>query len=77
MMNQLMAGWADDRKPNGLSLLGFMLFSPTYVLNVEDDDDGEGLRTRKIEIHSELAELNAKAMELARQISGNFEELFG
>jgi hypothetical protein len=33
MISKLMAGWADDRKPNGSSLLGFMLFSPSYALN--------------------------------------------
>jgi type I restriction enzyme M protein len=38
----------------------------------EDEDDFvEKLR----EIHDELVELNNKAVELARRIAGNFEEL--
>lgn len=46
------------------------------ALNVEDDDDGEAFRTRMMEIHSELAELNEKAAGLAASIQVNFAELF-
>lgn len=46
------------------------------ALNVEDDDDGEGFRTRMMEIHSELAELNEKAAGLAICIQASFTELF-
>ena len=44
--------------------------------NVEDDDDGEAFRTRMMEIHSELAELNEKAAGLATDIQTSFSELF-
>jgi len=45
------------------------------ALSVEDDDDGEAFRTRMMEIHSEMAELNEKALELSGRISRNFVEL--
>ncbi|MGZ5043182.1 MAG: N-6 DNA methylase [Methylobacter sp.] len=45
------------------------------ALSVEDDDGGEAFRTRMMEIHSELAELNIKAEELSVRIADNFEEL--
>ena len=44
------------------------------ALTVEDDDDGEAFRTRMMEIHSELAELNDKAARLGGEHSG---ELYG
>jgi len=46
------------------------------ALSVEDDDDGEAFRTRMMEIHSELAELNEKAAGLAAGIQASFAELF-
>lgn len=46
------------------------------ALSVEDDDDGEAFRTRMMEIHSELAELNEKATGLAANIQSSFAELF-
>jgi len=45
------------------------------ALSVEDDDDGEAFRTRMMEIHSELAELNEKTAILAERIMSSFEEL--
>jgi len=46
----------------------------TAPVSAEDDEDfTEKLR----EIHNELSELNDKALELAGQISSNFEELLG
>ena len=50
---------------------GYSLTPGRYVgvaLGVEDDDEGEAFRERMKEIHSELAELNDKAAELASQI---------
>lgn len=44
------------------------------ALTVEDDDDGEAFRTRMMEIHSELAELNDKAVGLAASIQSSFAE---
>ncbi len=41
-----------------------------------EDDDGEAFLTRMREIHGELADLNAKATELAAAIQTRFEELF-
>lgn len=41
----------------------------------QEDDDGEGFRMRMAEIHDELADLNAKAGELAQRIAQNFAEL--
>lgn len=41
-----------------------------------EDDDGEAFLTRIREIHGELADLNAKAMELAAAIQTRFVELF-
>jgi len=46
------------------------------ALSVEDDDDGEAFRTRMMEIHSELAELNEEAVGLAAGIQASFAELF-
>ena len=46
------------------------------ALTVEDDDDGEAFRTRMMEIHSELAELNDKAAGLAASIQASFAGLF-
>ncbi|MGZ4964431.1 MAG: N-6 DNA methylase [Limisphaerales bacterium] len=46
------------------------------ALSVEDNDDGEAFRTRMMEIHSELAELNDKAVGLATSIQTSFAELF-
>jgi len=46
------------------------------ALSVEDDDEGEAFRTRMMEIHSELAELNEKATGLAAGIQASFAELF-
>ncbi|MGZ5580086.1 MAG: SAM-dependent DNA methyltransferase, partial [Methylobacter sp.] len=45
------------------------------ALSMEDDDDGEAFRTRMMEIHSELAELNDKAAGLAISIQASFAEL--
>jgi type I restriction enzyme M protein len=42
------------------------------ALNIEDDDDGEAFKTRMMEIHSELAELNEKGHLLATQIQDAF-----
>lgn len=41
-----------------------------------EDDDGEAFLARMREIHGELADLNAKATELAAAIQNRFEELF-
>jgi type I restriction enzyme M protein len=46
------------------------------ALTVEDDDDGETFRTRMMEIHSELAELNEKAAGASASIQSSFAELF-
>ncbi|MDD5461002.1 MAG: N-6 DNA methylase [Methylococcales bacterium] len=46
------------------------------ALSIEDDDDGEAFRTRMMEIHSELAELNERASGLAASIQASFAELF-
>ena len=43
----------------------------------ENEEDDEAFMTRMQEIHSELAELNDKAMLLAERISSNFAELLG
>lgn len=43
----------------------------------QDDEDDAAFFTRMKEIHSELAELNDKAVLLAERISSNFEELLG
>ena len=45
------------------------------ALSVEDDDEGEAFRERMKEIHSELAELNDKAAQLANRIQIAFSEL--
>ncbi|WP_235661618.1 hypothetical protein [Pseudomonas savastanoi] len=45
------------------------------ALGVEDDDEGEAFRERMKEIHSELAELNDKAAQLANRIQLAFSEL--
>jgi len=42
----------------------------------QDDDAGEAFRSRMLEIHDELAELNAKSAGLAQRIATNFEGLF-
>ena len=41
-----------------------------------EDDDGEAFLIRMREIHGELADLNAKAIELAVAIQTRFVELF-
>jgi type I restriction enzyme M protein len=46
------------------------------ALTVENDDDGGAFKTRMMEIHSELAELNDKAAGLAASIQASFAELF-
>lgn len=44
------------------------------ALGVEDDDEGQAFRERMKEIHSELAELNDKAVGLADRIQLAFSE---
>jgi type I restriction enzyme M protein len=64
---------------NEIAANDYSLTPGRYVgvaLNVEDDDDGETFKTRMIEIHSELAELNEKAAALAAGIQTSFAELF-
>jgi len=46
------------------------------ALNVEDNDEGEAFRTRMLEIHSELGDLNEKAVGLSAKIQASFAELF-
>ena len=43
---------------------------------LQEDDDGEAFAGRMKEIHSELALLNATAIELAERISTSFLEMF-
>ncbi|MFM2407780.1 MAG: hypothetical protein RL358_522 [Pseudomonadota bacterium] len=43
----------------------------------DNEEDDEAFMTRMQEIHSELAELNDKAVLLAERINSNFEELLG
>lgn len=45
------------------------------ALGGQGDDDDESFALRMKDIHSELAELNRQANELAQRIAGNFEEL--
>ncbi len=45
------------------------------AVGTNEDDDGEAFRERMKEIHSELAELNDKAVELAARIQAAFAEL--
>ena len=43
----------------------------------EDDDDGAAFKARMTEIHAELEELNARAVQLAEKIQLNFVEILG
>ena len=45
------------------------------ALNIEDDDDGEGFKSRMKEIHSELAELNESAQNTANKIQELLSEI--
>lgn len=45
-------------------------------ISISDDDQGEAFMTRMREIHSELNELNDKAVQLSSAIQARFEEIF-
>lgn len=57
----------------------YSLTAGRYVgvaVGLQEDDDGEAFAGRMKEIHSELAELNEKAVGLAATIQATFEEMF-
>lgn len=58
---------------------GYSLTPGRYVgasISINDDDQGESFMTRMREIHSELNELNDKAVQLSSTIQARFEEMF-
>jgi type I restriction enzyme M protein len=58
---------------------GYSLTPGRYVgasISINDDDQGEAFMTRMREIHSELNELNDKALQLSSAIQARFEEMF-
>lgn len=63
----------DEIAANDYSLTPGRYVSVAAAEDEDEDDFAEKLR----EIHTELAELNDQAMELAGRIAGNFEELLG